>query len=738
MSIKNGLFPESLQEIVKRFKPQTPFELTVGCELEFILVYRKKPTEEDLTYKQGVNIIRAAFQEPLEVVCQSCRRNDQFILPLNEYDTNDRDKWEIELEGLYPNEEIFALGVHRENYGCKGIEVKSRILGAEACHQKKCCGKGVTIEEEITAVLERLRSYFRRLDGKGPTAKHYIYVNSSCGFHVHVRVNEPEKSDLWPLASLQKLLSLQVACERQLDSMHAVGRINGFIFDEEIGLRKQPFPRHPAIESKIYNQPLSMFLIANADRKRRRDREQRGDDLVRTGYEIDESQASKNAKEDPNEHLSIWLARRLPDIDSWITQIQSTQELQDVVNLIKGTNGKFCVFNTENIKLNNKAKPKKDTVEFRQCRGTLSVDEVIHHISFVMHMVVYCHLIREKEFYSLIGSQGALLESQFSIFSLLERIKCSNATRKHYGNLLDDKKGVWPESLEDDYKYLESIISHEPLAALACAVIKQEIKSVNPQLAEKRIRFKLTYGGYGRFSKEWLESAPLINLSYKDRASVIERLRLDKVARINDDSAPATDAPGVNASGYGEVHSDDSDPQLNVEESELPRRIKRILIEKKHGKYKPRLPDGSQAFQRTNKSRASTPSTPSLSDLPDLSKLLAFKPKSLQRTESEASLPDGEDRALLKPKALIGREESGRQSEGSSLDQSERDSRDRSRGDSRGSSGRERRGRIGGDRGGDTVRRSLLKTRGSGSLSGSVDSSRRSGSNSSRKGRDAA
>jgi hypothetical protein len=278
--------------------------------------------DRGLTVVECISKMLRAFDRPVEVICQSCGGKDCFLLLMNNFYIYDKDKWEIDAKGTPPGEETEALGDERRHYGFKGMESKGRILGDEACHQKKCCGRGVTVDEEIRAVLGRLKSSFCRLDDKGDMAKHFIYISSSSGLHIHLRINEPEQSELWSLASLQKLLVLQVACEAQLDSMNAIGRINGFKFAEEKGLREHPFTSHPMADPHVYNQSISMFSTMDADRKRRRDQKHHGNDIVRSGYEVEKPPASKRVKEMPSEHLSLWLARRLTDIDSWIIRIR--------------------------------------------------------------------------------------------------------------------------------------------------------------------------------------------------------------------------------------------------------------------------------------------------------------------------------------------------------------------------------------------------------------------------------
>jgi hypothetical protein len=187
--------------------------------------------------------------QPLQAECESRGVVELFKLRLNEDDEHDLNKWQVDNDNsinLY-DDGSNALGPDFRNHRFCGIEVKSRILGQTPHHRKKCCGQGLTVAEEIEAVLGKLNSEFRRFGNDGGKAKHFIYTNCSTGLHIHVG----KANGSFPQPSIRRILSLLVACEQQVDQIHSRDRINGFKFDNGNGLRKYPFPGQPVLDSNI-------------------------------------------------------------------------------------------------------------------------------------------------------------------------------------------------------------------------------------------------------------------------------------------------------------------------------------------------------------------------------------------------------------------------------------------------------------------------------------------------------
>lgn len=283
-------------------------------------------------------------------------------------------------------------------------------------------------------------------------------------------------------------------------------------------------------DTDIYNQPLSMFFLAGADRKRRRDRQQHGIDYVEKSYEFDDSGASDYPAETSDENLSIWLARRLPDIDSWVTRIRWAEDLEDVVHITKGeaANGKKCLLNMNNLRLHSGDQLKKDTVEFRQCRGTLDIIKSISYLNLFIHLTIYCHRKPEDDFYDLIDSQGKFHRPEIGTHSLLETIKCNKATKEFFK---DQSEAAFSKSLMKKQQSMKGIVNAEPLAAIAYEALGQ-LECTDPLAVRHRIQAKQTHGGYRHFSEKYLRSASMLQIRVVDRLAAMKQMRLSNVPAL--------------------------------------------------------------------------------------------------------------------------------------------------------------------------------------------------------------
>lgn len=93
---------------------------------------------------------------------------------------------------------------------------------------------------------------------------------------------------------------------------------------------------------------------------------------------------------------------------------------------------------------------------------------------------------------------------------------------------------------------------------------------------------------------------------------LVGQLRIDYVAPLNDEPTNPCDVSGVEGWGYGwSPTSGDTDPQLGVDHSELPERIRQTLNDMVAGKFVPMLPDGDVQYaeaEQYGNARISPPS----------------------------------------------------------------------------------------------------------------------------------
>ena len=467
------------------------------------------------------------------------------------------------------------------------MEVRSRILGQTPHYHKKCCGQGLSVAEEIRAVLGKLKSEYRPFGNDGARAKHFIFTNSSTRLHVHVG----KANGSFPQRSIRRILSLVVACEQQFDQIHSRDRINGFMFEDGNGLRKHPFPGQSVLDRAIYNKPLSMLFMADADRKRRRDHRKYDDDFVHSGCDLNESDVSY--QQSPGENFSIWMARRMANIDSWVLRIRYTADIQDLLNLHRDQeqNSKHCVFNMWNLR-EYEGQERFDTIEFRQHHGTLRTPVVLNYINLLIRVVVFCHYMEDGEFYPLIEQNGKLRSSDFDLDDFCQAIGCGESTWQYYARQLDDVKSDILRLLNEEQETMTRSSSNDPLVALAVYNIEEERRAVRPRNVRARIRDKLTCGGYGHLSEAYLRNRLHSVVEAEELDELVGRMRISYIEPLNDEPGNPSDEPGVLGWGYdGSPISGDTDPQLGLEHSELHGRIKQALDDMEAGKFVPMLPD---------------------------------------------------------------------------------------------------------------------------------------------------
>ncbi len=177
-----------------------PFANLDHCsiELEFILVTADiRPDELELQVPAGfwpIRILERALSEDLEATCRECHEVVKFSLNLNtSMGYEGFDAWKVKFELVGPSaEELSYLqrgyqdpedAARTGKYVATGIELVSRVLSTgeylmipvddySHIHQ-------ISAEEEISAVLQKLRSKFQSFE-KNDAQLEYLYANKNC------------------------------------------------------------------------------------------------------------------------------------------------------------------------------------------------------------------------------------------------------------------------------------------------------------------------------------------------------------------------------------------------------------------------------------------------------------------------------------------------------------------------------------------------------------------------------
>ena len=489
-------------------KPE-PLNLTIGCEFEFLLAHYcgdKKPTSWDRD-APAKKVVREALRGPLLVICDVCGKSHESQLRLSDEEYDDYERWQVAHDGtatpIIGQTEL--LGEYQDQYEFFSIELKSRILNCESKEKKAECGHSFKFAEEIRALLTKLNDRFGTFSSEDGWTEYFAFVNPKCAFHVHVGNGK----NSFPLPTVQKIMSLFLACERQIDGLHARNRIMAFDIDPPFNLPERPLETANFIELDefVYTLPLSMFFMIEANIRRRKDEEARKGAL--RDRKTQKEPRSKKYPETQPDDSTTWSVRCRNDIDAWVTLVSNAPDLKSLGDLHHNLE-KRCNINICNLPYGPKDPQRNDkscTIEFKQHAGTLEPIAALSFIDFAVSLVRYCHEANDDEFYQLIGFGGDFRGPSFTTSALCREIGCRKETQTYYENRLDTKSKLVSPWLDNQQNAAEHAVeNHDPLGSLILKNIDLERENNKPSNVTERISHKFTKGGYGQFTEDILHS----------------------------------------------------------------------------------------------------------------------------------------------------------------------------------------------------------------------------------------
>ncbi|KAK5175442.1 uncharacterized protein LTR77_000581 [Saxophila tyrrhenica] len=505
-------------------KPAFNEDFTFGVEFEFMLLSKKERQDISRFEALGSNalakdIVRDALSGDLQAQCKACGDLVKFRLPLrqgllppkeweNEYDT-----WEVATENFWPRKyEWVALGGVASDYAWEGVEIKSRMLHPLRCLQVQTSPNShvheISYEDEISAVLVQLQHRFTRFDGQEPQ-NDYLYATDEAGLHVHVG-NQLEGLDI---GTTKKVLCMSLAFERQVDSVQAIHRIGA----TDIGTRPLFYPTMPSSAYYTKNDP-SVYNVGLADGflyhcyDRRREAE-KGNAAQLSAHPLPAIHpvlklVTKSAPDYPASHYDDPSVRKASEgfnKDSWLTLVAQAPNIEALLGMYT-TAPKNTIVNIK--QLNRKMNPwkMKRTLEFRQHRSTLQAEAVISWLRFVVALVAYCESNNTAAIMALLTRDNRVRRSSFDFAELCKLIGCDDNTVRHY---TDQLSGAYAH----DLRHREKLYAHlaqgtaEPLAPLALFTIQKERTDITPTHVQQRLREKLLMGGYGQYSRDYIDDA---------------------------------------------------------------------------------------------------------------------------------------------------------------------------------------------------------------------------------------
>ena len=488
----------------EKSKAKDALDLTIGCELEFVLVTDLNQT------MNGKEIVREILREWIEFRCSICHKEHKYTIPI--WTGSGRDEscstWEVGIDNSVTAtiEEVASLGTDWNQYRFHDIEVRSRKIPYT---KSKLTGHSlypgtwhrnheheVSYDREIEGVVNHLRKRLSRFSS-GTKTERYAYVNGNCGLHIHVGNGDKH----FPLPTVKRIFSAFVACEKQIDRLHAQSRITGTDLSTSLvrpmGLLSSVYPSGYLITHNVYNKPPSLYFTIAAYNRRHLERA---------------NEASNNPR-----------MRWRYDVDAWLALIREASTLPALRELYNNQ-GRSCTINLQGLidpdePISSAASESSSsysdrfnkgrvyqsppTIEFRQHRGTLEASAIEAYIDFLARVVLHLHEMDDEKFYQDFGPDGLFRHPALNTSTLLEKIECSDETINYY-NFYLSKKDHAPARMQELYFQAsianESIMTNpktDPLVRLLFENAKVVLRDIDPMGVEACVSRKLSLGGYG-------------------------------------------------------------------------------------------------------------------------------------------------------------------------------------------------------------------------------------------------
>ena len=510
-----------------------PLDISFGVEFEFILIV--PGFEERKTKKLGVKVFDSLSQvgkvlRDTEFRCKSCKK--PFRMPIGVQPPppsdltwkSDHRQWNVVPDDsmkLNPHQR-FAL--QNGDFDTVGVEVTSRKLFADRDvpvpadrdtartdgHQHT-----IAVDDEIETVLSALHRAFNNNNNPSPpaannnelTKQQLLLVNNTCGLHVHVGNDE----DGFPLQTLKNVLSLHTAFERVIDSIHSLHRIGGTALalapldtlDDERSNDKAAVRGLPILHrDQVPNVPLTEHHIARAWCARRNIAHPLPPPPEPAATTTSAAPPTPRAPPYPSSHIAsnppLTAAISGLHTSAFLETIQATPDIETLVasQPLKET--------TVSLRYLSEALHSHKTIEFRQHAAVSTAAETLPWVAFVTSLVRYAHASSAEQIRkncARVADDGGI-----SLRHLLALIAMPDETGDYW---LDRVSGVEPffdhvaARAEVEAAFGGGVDS--PLRKVALELIDEREAEYIRVAVGKAVRDKFDAGGYGQFSREFID-----------------------------------------------------------------------------------------------------------------------------------------------------------------------------------------------------------------------------------------
>lgn len=500
--------------------------ITLGIEHEFLVLDSQRLNYKDQQKSDhGLSLVSGALQRPIQVTCSSCGQiHNSDLEPrvqnkLN--DNSDHGCWNLVGDTSMKLNNV-QNARFREN-GCEayGVELTSRVLSADQAKSttrpraqaRYAHSHTTTHQEEISRFINTINELFPQTPATSHRQERRVVVNDSCSLHVHIGNDTAG----FELQTVKDLLSICTAFERIIDSMHAKSRIGGSSLtscplDGDYGLEGNIM--NVADEGKLfpgYNRSLTERMFSSAYVTRRDDSQTSLLAAAQGPYPANQMNNNATLKQAASGYHTMAFIEVFQ-------QAPSIETLQQLLSLCCETsvNILHLVVN-EGENLNEQRSYRRlNTIEFRQHAAVTDPNEALAWIDFLQTLVKYAHSQSADNIRSI--CENVASNPHFTLADLFELLSINEQTRDFYLTRTKDSVQATFDLARAD---AEALNFDDPFRAISLELINERAADHDPDNVANVIREKFEQGGYGQFTREFIDVyAPHLSEEDKERLTI--------------------------------------------------------------------------------------------------------------------------------------------------------------------------------------------------------------------------
>jgi hypothetical protein len=260
-----------------------------------------------------------------------------------------------------------------------------------------------------------------------------------------------------------------------------------------------------------YNRSLTERMFSNAYVTRRNDSDTPLLAATRGRYPASQMDRNANLKEGASGYHTmafVEVIQQAPDIESLHNLLSLCCET--VVNILH-----LVVSEGENVN-EERSYRRLNTIEFRQHAAVTDPKEALAWIDFLQNLVKYAHSQSAEGIRSICEKVAS--NPHFGLTDLFELLGIGRETQAFY---LTRSKDSVQDSFDLERAKAEALDSESPFRAISLELINERAADHDPDNVASVIEKKFKEGGYGQFSREFINAyAPYLSDNEKESLTI--------------------------------------------------------------------------------------------------------------------------------------------------------------------------------------------------------------------------